>query len=169
MQRIARKILQILDGTPAVYGKPQKGQSLAEMAFITPLILILIAGIVEIGWLANNYLTLQEVSKVGARRGTTLVGQYSPLEWNDLYTTVPADYIGGGNIDPIDVIDPVDLPQRQTLREAVRTCDAFVQAEYPGFYNEILCVMLDSMEPLQIRGGSGVESEDDWNGIDDIA
>ena len=39
MRELVRKILQILDGTPAVYGKKQRGQSIVEMTIITPLLI----------------------------------------------------------------------------------------------------------------------------------
>jgi len=150
MRRIARKILQILDGTPAVYGKQERGQSLVEMAFITPLILVLIAGIVEIGWLTNNYLTLQEVTKVGARRGTVLTGDLSPLNWDNRGSSLPPGQTGGSSIDSGDasLVDPA-LTEAQNRRANVRRCDQLDLV--PGFYNIILCTMLDSMEPLTIR------------------
>ncbi|MBC7869889.1 MAG: pilus assembly protein, partial [Chitinophagaceae bacterium] len=150
MRRIARKILQILDGTPAVYGKQERGQSLVEMAFITPLILVLIAGIVEIGWLANNYLTLQEVTKVGARRGTVLTGDLSPLNWDNRGSSLPPSQTGGNTIDSDDAsLTGQALIDAQNRRANVRICGQLELV--PGFYNIILCTMLDSMEPLIIR------------------
>ena len=105
MRKIFQKILQILDGTPTVYGESQKGQSIVEMTVITPLLIILIIGIIEIGWLANNYLTLQEVAKVGARRATVLPADLGPLAWerdsalrNASY--LPSLFTDGITVDP---------------------------------------------------------------------
>lgn len=165
MRKILRKILHILDGTPTVYGKRQRGQSIVEMAFITPLLIVLVAGIVEIGWLANNYLQLQEVTKVGARRGTVLAGDLSPLAWEanrNLFhgSLLPASRTGGVSIDPNDAtLEPDERAFRETRRALVRSCDRAILLEQDfGFYNLIACQMLDSLDPLELR----------LNGIDDI-
>src|SRR3954469_20647530 len=89
MRNFIRKIIQLLDGTPAVYGKRQAGQSVVELALITPILIILLSGLIEIGWFANNYLNLLDVSRVGARRGAVLQDQKSPLFWQNKYSYVP--------------------------------------------------------------------------------
>jgi len=72
------KIIQLLDGTPAVYGKRQSGQSVVELALITPILIILLAGLVEIGWFANNYLNLLDVTRLES-------GHVRPkLDWCDV-------------------------------------------------------------------------------------
>ncbi|MCL4253483.1 MAG: pilus assembly protein, partial [Anaerolineae bacterium] len=66
MRKLLKTVIKILDGTPQPRGKKikrQSGQSVLEMTFITPLIIILLVGLVEIGWFARNYLTLLEVSR----------------------------------------------------------------------------------------------------------
>lgn len=78
MRMLLLKIVRLLDGTPAVYGKRQSGQSVVELALITPILIILLAGLIEIGWFANNYLTLLDVTRAGARRGAVLQDQKSP-------------------------------------------------------------------------------------------
>lgn len=169
MRRLVRTILQILDGTPAVYGKKQRGQSIVEMAIITPLLVILVTGIVEIGWLAERYLTLQEVTRQGARRGTVLTGEFGPLAWDDNLllspvSILPASMTGGNTIDPLaGSTDPGLFAQTETWREEIRNDNNCLSGALPlpysqGFYFTILCRMLESMEPLDIRD----------NGIDDI-
>jgi hypothetical protein len=156
MRRLARKIIQILDGTPAVYGQRQRGQSIIEMAFITPLLVIMVAGVVEIGWLANNYLTLQEVTRVGARRGTVLVGDFSPIAWNEGGSLLPAAATGD-SIDPFyDPLDPV-YQANEALRVNVRQCSPANLSQFGGFYNIIICTMLDSMDPLELRGDNDID------------
>ena len=83
------KLIQVLDGTPAVYGKRQSGQSVVELALITPILIILLAGLIEIGWFANNYLSLLDVTRAGARRGAVLQDQQSPLFWDNKGSYVP--------------------------------------------------------------------------------
>lgn len=44
-----------------------RGQTIVEMAFILPIILLLIMGIVEFGRIFNTYLVLTNASREGAR------------------------------------------------------------------------------------------------------
>lgn len=47
--------------------KDSRGQSLVETALITPLIILLLAGIIDFGLLFNNYLIISNASREGAR------------------------------------------------------------------------------------------------------
>jgi hypothetical protein len=51
MRKVLRKILEILDGTPAVYGKQKgwNGQSVVELSLVTPILIVLLMGLAEIG------------------------------------------------------------------------------------------------------------------------
>jgi hypothetical protein len=140
MRNFVKKLLQILDGTPAVYGKRQRGQSVVEMAFITPLLIILVAGSIEVGWFANNYLILMEVTRVGARRATVLEGDNTPGVWERDTVKMDATIVASATAF------------------VVRNCDSAVQSDF-GFYKLITCVMLRSLDPLEI---------DDSNDVDDI-
>jgi hypothetical protein len=146
MRNLLQKILQILDGTPAVYGKRQRGQSVLEMAFITPLLIVLIAGTIEVGWFTNNYLILMEITRVGARRSTILEADDSPIGWErDTQKVQGTPYV------PLNIVS-----------QRVRDCNVAATLSNPdpyGFYNLISCVMLQSMSPLEL---------DDINGEDDI-
>jgi len=194
MRRITRRLLQILDGTPAEYapeeGEKQKGQSLVEMAFITPLILLLIVGIVEIGWFANNYLVLLEVTRVGARRGAVVSD--SPLDWDDrgslVWTQnqedidpyfnrydVPQDIIfrlrqHTRNFDPPgDAADILDEPGETFCTSAdylERNSTDPVLPSDSGFYFQIVCQMLNSLEPLELD--YPLDAGDEEDRTDDI-
>jgi len=165
MRSIIRSVIQVLDGTPSVYGKPARGQSIVEMAFITPILIVLVVGVIEIGWLANNYLNLQEVAKVGARRGTVLSGDNSPFGWEanvDLLqgSILPASRTNNVSIDPeFYNFAPGEQAAIDTRRGNMRDCGNNDTTLF-GFYNLILCQMLQSMSPLQMDNG---------NGVDDIA
>jgi hypothetical protein len=60
MRSVFKKIIEILDGTPAVYGKQKRwrGQSVVELTLVSPLLIVLLMGLAEIGWFANNFLIL---------------------------------------------------------------------------------------------------------------
>ena len=47
--------------------KNERGVALLELAIITPVLLLLIMGIVEFGWLFNGYITLTGAAREGAR------------------------------------------------------------------------------------------------------
>lgn len=180
MRKLLKKILEILDGTPAVYGKRERGQSLFELALVTPVLCIMIAGIVEIGWYAQNYLNLIESAKVGARRGPFLNSENAPQEWPVLYTVAPPfDNIGPsispyllGVKDPlIDDPDPlgskIDLIRKDPtsphyLRYNYRNCNASEQ--FFGFFNLVACTVLDSLDPLSLQIGEDCKTY--WTGDD---
>lgn len=165
MRKLIRKALRILDGTPQVYGKKERGQSTVELALITPLLIILLVGLVEIGWFARNYLTLLEVTRVGARRGATLTAETSPMVWDERaslywreeYDPYWLDY-PPGNKD-----QPESRGWYTEYRANVRDCsalgDSSVTPNQAGFYNIVWCQMQRSMAPLEI---------DFDNGIDDV-
>lgn len=45
----------------------QKGQSLVETAFILPIIILILTGIIDFGLLFNNYMVIVNASREGAR------------------------------------------------------------------------------------------------------
>jgi Flp pilus assembly protein TadG len=165
MQRLILKIIQLLDGTPAVYGKRQHGQSLVEMALITPILIVMLMGMVEIGWFANNYLTLLDVARAGARRGAVLQDQSSPLEWDNEGSYVPIQYVSdndyteqGINIAFSSTIGRLPVGTEESSRVNARSCDNSTEDGRP-FYLELVCVMRASFSPLSL---------DTTNNIDDI-
>lgn len=146
MRRVLKSILEILDGTLAVYGssKRLRGQSVVEFALVAPLLVILIAGLAEIGWLAQNYLTLLEVTRVGARTGTVQQGETSPLFWEN-----PVNNLIQGSI----------LPTTEDGEAMYRNCNIGDSRVRIGFYNFIGCVMFRSSDPLFPR--KGVDENDE--------
>jgi hypothetical protein len=144
--KLLQKILQVLDGTPAVYGKRQRGQSVLEMAFITPLLIVLIAGAIEVGWFTNNYLILMEITRVGARRATVLEADDSPLGWErDASKMAGSEYATTTPARLVRICDPGNAL-------LTNVPDAF------GFFNTITCIMFNSMSPLTLSLTNG---EDD--------
>jgi hypothetical protein len=142
MRSVFKKIIEILDGTPAVYGKQKRwrGQSVVELTLVSPLLIVLLMGLAEIGWFANNFLILLEVTRVGARMGTVQTGDTSPLEWNNQASREP--HTGWNDFPP-------DINGRPP--EHYRNCNEVRDPnnrEVRGFYNLISCVMTQQMDPL---------------------
>jgi len=151
MRKKLRKIVEILDGTPAVYGndKRWRGQSVVELTLVTPILIVLLMGLAEIGWFANNYLILLEVTRVGARLGTTLTAETSPLSWNNDASRSP--YTGFTDFPAL--INGADRNRYFTCSE-VRNPN---NTELRGFYNYIGCVMTQQMDPLIFDGENNVD------------
>ena len=47
----------------------QRGQTMVEFAIILPLLLLLLLGILQLGVVFNNYVTLTDAVRAGARQG----------------------------------------------------------------------------------------------------
>jgi Flp pilus assembly protein TadG len=48
--------------------RSERGQALVEFAFVLPLLAGLLLGIVQVGMVLNNYITLTDAARVGARK-----------------------------------------------------------------------------------------------------
>ncbi|MBZ0300120.1 MAG: pilus assembly protein [Anaerolineae bacterium] len=153
MRKVLKRILEILDGTPAVYGKKQRGQSVLELALVSPLLVILLAGMVEIGWFARNYLILLEVTRVGARTGTVQQNETSPVNWDNEGSILPSldsNYPNTASYPDVP-INPDDWIQKWRL------CDISKPNVEIGFYNFIACVMQRSLNPLPFGRAQRIE------------
>lgn len=142
MRKFLRTILRILDGSPSIHmatRNRQRGQSMLELAFITPLLAILIVGASEIGWYTNRWLSLLEVTRVGARSATFLQSGLSAPEWDNRASIVPAIQ------EEIFGVDPLEDSYR--FAENARNCDT---GSNFGFYSFIVCLMQDSLDPLEL-------------------
>ncbi|MGQ9887788.1 MAG: TadE/TadG family type IV pilus assembly protein [Aggregatilineales bacterium] len=152
MRKLLRKLLEILDGTPAVYGKKQRGQSVVELALLSPLLVILVAGLAEIGYFARNYIIVMEVARVGARTGTVQDGERSPLRWDN-----------AGSIVRSRPDDNASQAEKNAYNEWIGTY-RYCGSDYPGtkigFYNYLACIMQASMDPLAFRENRA--PTDDW-------
>ena len=77
----------------------EKGQSLVEMAIITPLLLLLFIGVVEVGWAIRGYVVLANADREATRFAAR--GLYLDFAQNERqnvgYEWVLAHTIDGGN------------------------------------------------------------------------
>ncbi|NML32518.1 TadE/TadG family type IV pilus assembly protein [Paraburkholderia antibiotica] len=58
--------------------KSQRGAATVELALVLPLLLALIFGIVQFGWLINNYLVLTNAASLGAHQLAAERGYAAP-------------------------------------------------------------------------------------------
>lgn len=68
--------------------KNEKGQSLVEFAIILPILLLVVMAILEFGMMLNNYLTIQNAAREGARVG--IAGGTDTQIQNDILATSPS-------------------------------------------------------------------------------
>lgn len=58
------------EGEPMRLFNHKRGQSLVETAIVLPLVLLLLMGIIDFGFLFNNYIILSNASREAARKGS---------------------------------------------------------------------------------------------------
>lgn len=79
------------------FKKNESGVSLIEFALVLPLLLALVLGIIEFGWLFNGYITITGAAREGAR--FAVVGK------DDLIVTAVENHLGHLQISNLNV-DP---------------------------------------------------------------
>lgn len=105
--------------------KSNKGQALVEMAFVLPILLLVLMGIVEFGRILNSYLIITNASREGARYSaihstntqiTSVIGSLTAtLDQSKLKITITpseANRITGSSAEvridyDIDIITPI--------------------------------------------------------------
>jgi hypothetical protein len=158
MGRYLKSLLQYLDGAPQ--STPQRkhnlrrGQSLVELTLVMPILVVMFLGMIEVGWLANNFLLLLDVTRGAARFGATT----DPLEWptgeehnlqrmdcNDIAPGDPGDTNGdGGGVVGIDNSIYLPVTDRSHLPgEFVDGGDTTL-----GYYDGVACAVVQNMTPL---------------------
>ncbi|MFQ5473014.1 MAG: TadE/TadG family type IV pilus assembly protein [Dehalococcoidia bacterium] len=80
----------------------EKGQSLAEFALLLPVLLILLVGIVEVGWGLNSYLTVVDSARDGARLGSK--GSATDAEITALVVREAERLNGGVNPSNVSIV-----------------------------------------------------------------
>ena len=58
--------------------KNERGQTMTEFALILPLLVVLLFGIIQFGIIFNNYVTLTDAARAGARTGAVSRGNGNP-------------------------------------------------------------------------------------------
>ena len=86
--------------------KSEKGQAMVEFALVLPLLLILLCGIIDFGWLYYNQITLNNAAREGARYA---VIYYDPVsDWKSAAESrMLSSMVGVGSAAAI-VSDPVE-------------------------------------------------------------
>ncbi|MBI5930170.1 MAG: pilus assembly protein [Chloroflexi bacterium] len=88
LKRTFRKAIAILDGRTS----RTRGQSLVELSLTMPILLVMLLGLVEIGWLANNYLTLLDATREAGRYGSVRDPNLWQVGYETSYNLMDCDY-----------------------------------------------------------------------------
>jgi hypothetical protein len=164
--RILRRAVAVLDGKP----RGSKGQSLVEMTLTFPVLIVMVLGLVEIGFAANHYLILLDLVREAGRRGANL----NPNAWDDAWDTrnferMDCDREGAGNTGGekfynIDQnVSKRSIPRGLWLKTArgykgegyTPTGRPYESSRF-GFFDTVTCQIILSMSPLLF------EAPGDW-------
>ncbi|NLX11021.1 MAG: hypothetical protein GXY36_15340 [Chloroflexi bacterium] len=148
MRATFRQLLAMLDGAPA----RTRGQSLVELTLTLPLLLIMLLGLTEIGWYANNYMTLLDVVREAGRFGSVR----DPMLWlsgEELnYERLDCDEISGN----FGQQESDSNPTPRGPNSAYPTNGTFPNGRYgmrsestTGYYDGVACSVIFNMDPLE--------------------
>jgi Flp pilus assembly protein TadG len=90
----------------------QRGQTMTEFALVMPILLFLLLAIIQFGVVFNNYVTLTDAVRAGARKGAVARRLSSPatetetqvrnaatdLKASDLAVTVTSTFVQGSDV-----------------------------------------------------------------------
>ncbi len=156
MHKSAKKLLAILDGKPT----GTKGQSMVELSLTMPIFLIMLMGLVEVGYFANNYLILSDVVRAAGRYGSL----QDPLDWRPgnerLYHFLDCDATSinpnAATEYPIPAGPNLNLSQVQSeVNSALQLGGYFrtdgTESANLGYYDGVACSVLANLAPLELN------------------
>jgi Flp pilus assembly protein TadG len=78
----------------------ERGQTMTEFALVLPVLAVLLFGVIQFGIVFNNYVTLTDSVRAGARKGA--VGRFSSNPVGDVQTAVKSS-AGGLNQGQLNI------------------------------------------------------------------
>ncbi|MHB8963784.1 MAG: TadE/TadG family type IV pilus assembly protein [Saccharofermentanales bacterium] len=76
------------------FSKNEKGQAVVELAIAIPVLLLVLCGIIDFGWIFSNKMVITYCSREGARYGTVnAAAQYSADDIEQRVLNVAPDYL----------------------------------------------------------------------------
>ena len=92
----------------------EAGQSMVEMALVLPILLILVGGIMDFGWLFYNKLALTNAAREGARYAV-IHYHTSPDYWEDQTVDLMKSTYVGVDSAVAQILDPYNSQIRATM------------------------------------------------------
>lgn len=144
MRKSLKMVMAILDGTPTGI----RGQSLVELTITFPIFLIMIVGMVEVGWYANNYLIMTDVVRAAGRVGA--LGD--PTAWlaneERNHERLDCDHVAGvfkrlPSDEDADYSSPKDNVPGAFFGGETKKEDGL------RYYDRVACAAISNMAPLE--------------------
>jgi Flp pilus assembly protein TadG len=89
--------------TRKIQVRKENGQTMAEFALVLPILALLLFAILQFGIVFNNYMTVTDAARAGARKGATaLYGDGSPAAEAEEAARASAANLDDGELD-VDV------------------------------------------------------------------
>lgn len=161
MRELLKKLLAILDGTPTSRSpKARRGQSMVELTLTAPIFLIMIIGLAEVGWLANNYLVISDAVQTAGRYGSIRdpleIARFHPRDvfvLNRYDCDLNRPLAGGGIDNSAELTFNLYNGENNTTPIRPEGLGFTIGAETLefGFYDGVACQAVVSMEPLRMN------------------
>jgi Flp pilus assembly protein TadG len=81
--------------------KSQRGQTMTEFALVLPLLVLLLFGVIQFGIAFNNYITLTDAVRAGARKGSVARHMTNPEAAVEAQVQAAATDLKPGELDII--------------------------------------------------------------------
>ena len=78
--------------------KSEKGQSLIEFALVLPILLLLVLGMLEYGWMLNAKISVTAAAREGAR-ASSVIREGEQCSSDAVATAAANKYMGIGTLD----------------------------------------------------------------------
>lgn len=101
--------------------KKEQGQTMAEFALVLPILLVLLLGIFQFGVAFNNYVTLTDAVRAGARKAAVSRNESDPAGVCRAQVLAAADNLDTAKLEPTIKCDSSWAPGS----------DVTVHADYP--------------------------------------
>ena len=103
--------------------KTEKGQAMVEFALVLPVLLVLLCGIIDFGWLYYNQITLNNAAREGARYA---VIHYNPAtDWKGAAESRMLTSLAGVSSAAAIVSDPVEQQITASVTASPRILTGF--------------------------------------------
>lgn len=160
MRQFARRFIEVLDSKPP---RGARGQSLLELALTAPILFLMVIGIVEVGFLANNYMISLDALREGGRFGVLL----NPMNWHTSYTDPAGDeqtrnqqradcetktsgFVGGANwhVNKYDRDVQLGYAGGDAPHPNKAGYVNLSETDTLGFYDAVMCQVVAALDPL---------------------
>lgn len=105
--------------------KNEDAQALVEFTLIFPILILLVLGMIEFGWLLNGKITLNSAAREGARVGAVLLSSDTERKTKVMNAVVSTADLSGLTID----IEASTVTEEEDSTKAVRNVVVEVKGE----------------------------------------